>query len=375
MQFSLPWSMSGDVSYVGQHGFNLLQNVDINAVDFGVAYTSDGAGHDGCRQCDAWRLGAVGRSAAPLQGIRRYSAELGHRLEHLPLDPVVVQPALPQRILARPELHARAVEYRQCGKSRPARPPSRRQLLDPRRSGGAGRAAEGPRPAAPHHQGKHGVGSAEDAAGIGGAEGPCGDRQRLAAVGHPDGGHWRSLYRRLQLRRRRRGQCGRRRQRRRHRQPEPHRLPELCATDRRWPAIPGRVARATNTRSSTPRRSRCRPRRRRTRASAWSRARTICTAASTRPSTWPWRATSVSAATRNIQFRIEAFNAFNTVIYNGRNTTLQVTSPLVLTPTNAQYDASGNLVQTRLTPQNAGFGAANGAQAMRSVQAQIRFQF
>ena len=52
-----------------------------------------------------------------------------------------------------------------------------------------------------------------------------------------------------------------------------------------------------------------------------------------------------------------------------------MSSPLVLTPTNAQYDASGNLVQTRLTPQNAGFGAATGAQAMRSVQAQIRFQF
>ena len=79
--------------------------------------------------------------------------------------------------------------------------------------------------------------------------------------------------------------------------------------------------------------------------------------------------------TRNVQFRIEAFNAFNTVVYNARNTTLQVTSPTTLTPTNAQYDASGNLVQTRLTPQNAGFGAATGAQNMRSVRAQIRFQF
>lgn len=78
---------------------------------------------------------------------------------------------------------------------------------------------------------------------------------------------------------------------------------------------------------------------------------------------------------RTIQFRIEAFNAFNAVIYNGRNTTLQVTSPVNLTPSNPQYDASGNLVQTRLTPQNAGFGAATGAQAMRSMQAQIRFQF
>ena len=78
---------------------------------------------------------------------------------------------------------------------------------------------------------------------------------------------------------------------------------------------------------------------------------------------------------RTLQFRLEAFNAFNTVVYNGRNTTLQVTSPINLTQSNPQYDASGNLVQTRLQPQNAGFGAANGAQAMRSMQAQIRFQF
>ena len=79
--------------------------------------------------------------------------------------------------------------------------------------------------------------------------------------------------------------------------------------------------------------------------------------------------------TRNVQFRIEAFNAFNVVVYNARNNTLQVTSPINLTTNNPQYDSSGNLVQTRLTPQNAGFGAATGAQAMRSLQAQIRFQF
>jgi hypothetical protein len=78
---------------------------------------------------------------------------------------------------------------------------------------------------------------------------------------------------------------------------------------------------------------------------------------------------------RTIQVRIEAFNAFNTVVFNARNTTVQVTSPINLTVSNPQYDASGNLVQTRLQPQNAGFGAATGAQAMRSMQAQIRFQF
>ena len=79
--------------------------------------------------------------------------------------------------------------------------------------------------------------------------------------------------------------------------------------------------------------------------------------------------------TRRVQVRLEAFNAFNTVIFNARNATVQVTSPVNLTVSNPQYDASGNLVQTRLQPQNAGFGAATGAQAMRSMQAQIRFEF
>ena len=79
--------------------------------------------------------------------------------------------------------------------------------------------------------------------------------------------------------------------------------------------------------------------------------------------------------TRTIQVRLEAFNAFNTVIFDLRNATVQVTSPVNLTVSNPQYDASGNLVQTRLQPQNAGFGAATRAQAMRSMQAQIRFQF
>ena len=38
VQMALPWSSTLDVAYVGQHGFNLLQSVNINAVDFGAAY-------------------------------------------------------------------------------------------------------------------------------------------------------------------------------------------------------------------------------------------------------------------------------------------------------------------------------------------------
>jgi hypothetical protein len=78
---------------------------------------------------------------------------------------------------------------------------------------------------------------------------------------------------------------------------------------------------------------------------------------------------------RNVQVRVEAFNAFNTVVYNGRSTNMQLASPTNQTINNPQYDASGNLIPTRLTPNNAGFGAVTGASAMRSVQAQVRFQF
>ena len=35
---ALPWAMALDVSYVGQHQYNILQNVDINRVDFGAAF-------------------------------------------------------------------------------------------------------------------------------------------------------------------------------------------------------------------------------------------------------------------------------------------------------------------------------------------------
>jgi hypothetical protein len=78
---------------------------------------------------------------------------------------------------------------------------------------------------------------------------------------------------------------------------------------------------------------------------------------------------------RFVQLRFEAFNAFNQVFYNGRNTTMQMTSPTNQTLTNSQYLPDGSLDPARQTPRNAGFGAVTSAQAMRSVQLQVRFQF
>jgi hypothetical protein len=78
---------------------------------------------------------------------------------------------------------------------------------------------------------------------------------------------------------------------------------------------------------------------------------------------------------RMVQLRLEMFNAFNTVVFNNRNTNINFQSPTDQTVTNPQFDANGNLVPTRVRPADAGFGAATSAFALRSMQAQIRFQF
>ena len=55
---------------------------------------------------------------------------------------------------------------------------------------------------------------------------------------------------------------------------------------------------------------------------------------------------------------------------------VQLNSPTDQTVRNPQFNADGTLVQSdRLHPQNAGFGAVTAAQAMRTVQVQLRFQF
>jgi hypothetical protein len=78
---------------------------------------------------------------------------------------------------------------------------------------------------------------------------------------------------------------------------------------------------------------------------------------------------------KQIQLRVEAYNALNTVVYNGRVTTVQLNSPTDQTVRNPQFLADGSVDPNRLTPRNAGFGAVTTAQGMRSIQAQIRFSF
>jgi hypothetical protein len=78
---------------------------------------------------------------------------------------------------------------------------------------------------------------------------------------------------------------------------------------------------------------------------------------------------------RTLQFRLDIFNAFNTVIINDRERNVIYRSPTDLTIVNSQYLPDGSLDPARLTPRTAGFGGATGAQPMRNLQLQIRVGF
>ena len=78
---------------------------------------------------------------------------------------------------------------------------------------------------------------------------------------------------------------------------------------------------------------------------------------------------------RSFQFRAEVYNAFNSVFYTGRNTNVQMNNPVDQVVQNPQYNADGSVVQSRLKPNAAGFGAVNGTTAPLTMQLQLRFSF
>ena len=78
---------------------------------------------------------------------------------------------------------------------------------------------------------------------------------------------------------------------------------------------------------------------------------------------------------KQFQVRLDMFNAFNQSIVTGRNTTMSLVSPLDGTVSNLPYDSNGNTVVARSLPKNAGFGVANAYQAPRTMQLQLRFAF
>ena len=78
---------------------------------------------------------------------------------------------------------------------------------------------------------------------------------------------------------------------------------------------------------------------------------------------------------RRLELRMDVFNAFNTVVITGRNTNIQYDNPTSQNILNSQTLADGSLNPQRLTPRTAGFGAANAARDLRSMQLQFRFRF
>ena len=80
---------------------------------------------------------------------------------------------------------------------------------------------------------------------------------------------------------------------------------------------------------------------------------------------------------RNIQLRADMFNAPNAVAITGRNATISLNDASdQATQRNLPFDlTTGALIDSRLKPRGAGTGVANSFQEPRTVQAQIRFTF
>jgi len=79
---------------------------------------------------------------------------------------------------------------------------------------------------------------------------------------------------------------------------------------------------------------------------------------------------------RNVQLRVDMFNAPNQAGITGRNTSISYPNPNNRTQVqNSPYDANGNLIPSRSLPRGAGVGVATGYQNARSIQAQVRFSF
>ena len=79
---------------------------------------------------------------------------------------------------------------------------------------------------------------------------------------------------------------------------------------------------------------------------------------------------------RNLQLRVDMFNAPNQAIITARNSTMTLLSPAdPVTVQNLPYDATGAILPARVKPSGSGFGQATGWQNPRSMQFQIKFSF
>jgi hypothetical protein len=79
---------------------------------------------------------------------------------------------------------------------------------------------------------------------------------------------------------------------------------------------------------------------------------------------------------RVLELRVDMFNAFDQAGITGRNTTMNLSNPSdPTTITNLPFNADGTVIDSRSRPRGAGFGVATGFQNPRTVQLQFRFSF
>jgi hypothetical protein len=78
---------------------------------------------------------------------------------------------------------------------------------------------------------------------------------------------------------------------------------------------------------------------------------------------------------KQVQIRFDMFNAFNTIVYSARQSTVTYNDPVNQVIQNPQYLADGSLNPARNQPQTAGFGGVTGAQTTRNAQLTARFSF
>ena len=78
---------------------------------------------------------------------------------------------------------------------------------------------------------------------------------------------------------------------------------------------------------------------------------------------------------RFAQIRMQVYNVLNRLYFTSRNTTVIYNNPTNQVVQNPQYNADGSLVQGRLKPNAAGFGAVTGSTNPLACQLLLRFEF
>ena len=358
VQMALPWAIALDVSYVGQRGYNIVQPVNINAVDYGAAFLDEEPGPHAGAEHDARRHRRVAGSDARDSRLQHDHAESGLPAPHVPLDPDFVPAPAAQRHSRSASTTSSVSPIARTWRRGCSTPPTARSRV--RADQAQAEELLGNNNPRAHLMKGNFIWDLPDLRASGGLmQVRRLHRQRLAVVGHLD----------------------------RVDRERVHRLGEL--PERRRQHEPDRIARL--------RRPRVRRRRSWIAVAAAIPYEQFNTGAFEGPMVGSVGLESGNGYLRgcfqskldlsiarnirlgggkNIQLRVDMFNAPNQAIVTSRNTTMNLANPNSRTAiTNLPYDENGNLIDARSRPRGAGFGVATTYQDPRTVQVQVRFSF